>query len=216
VALIGSQKFAARIAGRSVSSLKRYTAGAELPVNVAVKLAREARVLLEWLCTGMGPMRREPDPSVAIARKTESLPDRDIPQDALPSMAVVGLAECGIKGWYQEGAMAVRAARPGDLQDPDAFAVIATGYSMQPAGILNGFLCFCSPRDRYSAGDAVFIETVDRRASIKMVRSEESDWLHLQGWLDPDERGHQEPYEEKLRRDQVRRVATVIYVKRKL
>ena len=217
VALIGSQKLAARVARVSVSQLKRYMAGARLPLDVAVALAREAPVLLEWIATGRGPMRVGiSDASGAVAGIIEGRVEAPSAQWGLSSMSVVGLAECGLKGWYQEGVMAVRAARPGDLQDPDAFAVIATGTSMQPAGILNGFLCFCSPRDSHSTGDAVFIETTDHRASIKMVIGEDSEWLVLQGWLNPDDTGRQEPYTEKLRRNHIKRIATVIYVKRKL
>ena len=132
------------------------------------------------------------------------------------SVPVIGLAECGLKGWYQGTSMVVSAARPGDLQDPDAFAVIAIGVSMRPAGICQGFLCFCSPRMAIDKGDRVYIERRDGTATIKKYLCRDETWLYLQGWLDPDESGRQELYSDQIRLDQVARLATIVYVKVKL
>lgn len=137
-------------------------------------------------------------------------------QPPTPTLPVLGLAECGLKGWYQEGALAVRAARPGDLHDRDAFAVIAIGESMRPAGIWPGHLCLCSPLDRYDVGDAVYVLKHDGTASIKLFGGHDRGWIILSGYLPPGEDGAQTPYVERLRSNQVHRIATVIYVKRKL
>lgn len=104
----------------------------------------------------------------------------------------------------------------GDLHDPDAFAIMAVGDSLRPAGIWPGFLCLCSPRDHYDKGDVVFVERSDGTASLKLFDREDADWIDLAGYLPPDEHGHQMPYTERLARDYVRRIATVVYVKRKL
>ena len=132
------------------------------------------------------------------------------------SVPVIGLAECGLKGWYQGAPMVVSAARPGDLHDPDAFAVMAIGVSMRPAGICQGFLCFCSPRMAVDKGDRVYIELRDGTATIKKYLCRDETWLYFQGWLDPDEAGRQEPYSDQVKLDQVARLATIVYVKVKL
>ena len=131
-------------------------------------------------------------------------------------LAVVGLAECGLKGWYQEGVLDVLTARPGDLHDPEAFAVMAVGGSMRPAGIFPGFLCLCSPQERIDPGDAIYIQRRDGTASIKLYRGGDADWIELAGYRPPDEAGAQAAYTERLLRNQVVTIAPVVYVKRKL
>lgn len=181
-----------------------------------VAMARAAGVSIEWLATGLGPAQ-------------PGAPGPTLRPPAGPGMAVLGLAQCGLKGWYQEGRMAATTGRPGDLTDPDAFAVLAVGRSMQPAGIFDGFLCFCSPADAYGPGDAVFVRKRDGTASIKLFVEENDDWLTLKGYLAPEDEdgdgggagggfdaGPQKSYFEQISRREIDCVATVIYVKRKL
>ena len=132
------------------------------------------------------------------------------------SIPVIGLAECGLKGWYQNDAMAVRAACPSDLADHDAFAVIAIGSSLVPEGIRPGYLCICSPAARAGAGDAVYVEQADGTASLKIFVADGGGWVELRGYLPPEESGVQMLYTERLRRDRIARLAPVVYVKRRL
>ena len=209
-----SERSFARRAQVSHSSLGQYLKGASEPTRPGlIRMAAAAEVNLDWLATGRGEMR-EPgrDSFAAIARHVASLGGRE----GGGSVPVVGLAECGLKGWYQGASMAVSAARPGDLQDPDAFAVIAIGVSMRPAGICQGFLCFCSPRMAVDKGDRVYVERRDGTAAIKEYLRRDETWLYLQGWLDPDESGRQELYSDQVRLDQIARLATIVYVKVKL
>lgn len=134
---------------------------------------------------------------------------------ASPAIPVLGLAECGLRGWYQRDTLSVTASRPGDLVDPEGFAVMAIGQSMVPAGIVQGQLCFCSPRTAPSAGDAIYVERSDGAATLKVYRGTEGEWLVLEGWLDPVA-GRREPYTDRLLLATVKRIAPVIYVKRKL
>jgi transcriptional regulator with XRE-family HTH domain len=134
---------------------------------------------------------------------------------AHPGVPVLGLAECGLRGWYQRDRLAVSASRPGDFVDPEGFAVMAVGQSMVPAGIVQGHLCFCSPRTPPSAGDAVYVERADGAATLKLYRGTDGDWLVLEGWLDPVD-ARRDPYTDRLLLATVRRIAPVIYVKRKL
>ena len=188
-----------------LASLNGYLAGIKLPTERFIAIAKAADVSLDWLAPG--------EPPVHTARRLGEFIE-DTGRSA--SVPVIGLAECGLKGWYQESTLAISATRPGDLFDPEAFAVIAIGASMRPAGILEGFLCFCSPRTAADKGDRVYIERRDGTASIKEYVKRDETWLHLQGWLDPDESGRQEPYGDQVKLDQVGRLATVVYIKLKL
>lgn len=167
-------------------------------------IAAAAQVRLEWLITGDEPMVGELS---SEAPGSFSWP--------IPSIPITGLAECGLKGWFQQEHLSVTATRPGDLTDPDAFAVIAIGQSMVPAGILQGMICFCSPRTPAAAGDAVYIEKTDETAAIKVFRKIDDSWLTFEGWLDPIN-GHRDIYTERLAVSVLRKLAPVIYVKRKL
>lgn len=192
--------FADRL-GVSALSVVRYEAGSRTPDGAFLEnLSVLFGVNADWIVTGAGSI----EPSVPRVKR--------VPAASLP---VLGLAECGLRGWYQREPMSVTAARPGDFFDPDGFAVIAIGRSMVPAGIFEGFLCFCSPRTPASAGDAVYIERNDGYASIKVFRGFEANWLVLQGWLDELD-GKRDPYIDRFDADAVRRLAPIIYVKRKL
>jgi transcriptional regulator with XRE-family HTH domain len=159
------------------------------------------------------------DPRWLVTGEGERVLGAPLPA-ALPSslhagVPVIGLAECGLRGWYQRDLLAVTASRPGDFVDPEGFVVMAIGQSMVPAGIVQGQLCFCSPRTAASAGDAVYVERADGAATIKLYRGTEREWLVLEGWLDPVD-GRRDPYTDRLLLATVKRIAPVIYVKRKL
>ena len=211
-----TRKLAGEISGVTVEQLGRYEREeTKAPFKVLARLAVEKNVSLNWLATGDGNMFAE---NPIVARVLDQPWPSSAAHSSSPgeSLAVLGLAECGLEGWFNEGALAVRAARPGDLADPEAFAVMATGDSMVPAGIMPGFLCICSPRTPYDPGDAVVIERNDGKATIKVLQKFDADWLYLMGYLAPDEAGDQKPFTDQLSRSTIRRIATIVYVKRKL
>lgn len=194
-------------------------------LDKAAAIARAAEVRVGWLATGEGPMRAEaPAPRLSDSTVSEVIARHNAGLGADPGarlaagggVPVLGLADCGLKGWYQETPMEISATRPGDLLDPEAFAVIAIGASMRPAGIRQGFLCFCSPGIAADKGDSVYVERLDGTAAIKEYVKRDATWLSLGGWLDPDESGKQERYGDQVRLDQIARLATVVYVKVKL
>jgi phage repressor protein C with HTH and peptisase S24 domain len=188
-------------------TLESYMAGkAEPKVSALVAIAKAAGVSIAWLATGEAPVHA-PERIFEFIEQTGGR--------QLAGVPVVGLAECGLKGWYQRDPLTVSASRPGDFFDPDGFAVIAVGQSMVPAGIFEGFLCFCSPGTSPSKGDAIYIERADGAAALKVFSGWEGEWLSLLGWLDEKD-GRREPYTDRLLRSAVRRIATVIYIKRKL
>lgn len=200
---LSQQEFGGRLA-TSAQTIGRYEREERSPDAAFLHVLMERfGIDPRWLVTGEGEMTRStPSPVFAVPGAAAGVP-------------VMGLAECGLRGWYQRDLLAVTASRPGDFVDPDGFAVMAVGQSMVPAGILQGQLCFCSPRTAPSAGDAVYVERADGAATIKLYRGTEGEWLVLEGWLDPVD-GRREPYTDRLLLATVRRIAPVIYVKRKL
>lgn len=199
-----NQKEMSKHIGLGDSSWQRYELGGSIPGGEVLEAVSLLGFSGHWLLTGEGPMR---------PGESGDVPGWQIKQPS--SVPVIGLAECGLRGWFSEGSMSVRASRPGDLKNPNAFAVLAVGSSMLPAGIQPGFLCFCDPDDSPDPGDAVFVERADGRAGIKVFRASEPGWITLQGWLDP-ENDRQDPYTDKIAASQIKRIATVVYVKRKL
>jgi transcriptional regulator with XRE-family HTH domain len=198
----------AKAAGMPRRTLESYMSGkAEPKVSALVAIAKAAGVSIAWLATGEAPVH-PPERLFQFAEETGG-------REQLAGVPVVGLAECGLRGWYQRDPLTVSASRPGDFFDPDGFAVIAVGQSMVPAGIFEGFLCFCSPGTLPSKGDAIFVERADGAATLKVFSGYDGEWLALLGWLDEKD-GRREPYMERLLRSAIRRIATVIYTKRKL
>jgi hypothetical protein len=83
-----------------------------------------------------------------------------------------------------------------------------------PAGILPGFRCFCSPGLPPLPGDIVYVET-GTAASLKLFVEMDGGWLTVQGWQDPIG-GRQAPFTDRLAQGFVKRLAVVVYVKRRL
>ena len=133
------------------------------------------------------------------------------------SLKVVGLAECGMAGWFdQTGPMALRVQRPTDVNDPNAFAVIAAGTSLLPEGVKPGFVCICSPEIQPESGDLVYIRDKAGKAALKIFRTMQGEWLQIEGYLPPDTVGRQQIYTEKKAMNQVEMLATVLYIKRRM
>lgn len=138
-------------------------------------------------------------------------------------MQVVGLAECSISGWYTFSNTTLHTVAPVDIaKSKEAFAAIAIGDSMIPAGIEPGFLVFCDPSLEPKKGDAVFVERTDGHATIKIYGGEVNfkgqAMIRLQGWLprkEDDPSAPQEPFTMDELLDTIKRVAPVVYVKRR-
>jgi SOS-response transcriptional repressor LexA len=192
---MGGRAVAAHVMGISRGQLFRYIKGESQPTaEPLAKLAVAAGINAHWLLTGEGA----PTPE-----RTATLP-------------LIGLAKCGLRDWFAPAQPAGRRTPcPTDLTDPDGFAVMAAGTSMQPAGIMDGFLCLCAPNTPVSVDDAVYVEDTTGIASLKLLKKQDADYVWLQGWLPPDELGRQKPYIEQRRRSIIRTMAPVIYVRRK-
>jgi transcriptional regulator with XRE-family HTH domain len=206
-----SRKALAEALGVHPNTIARYERGDRPPAGDLLLAMREHLGISPlWILSGEDPMlvdERKPDPPPII-----QLPWRRGDQPAAPPLPVTGLAECGLRGWYSEYRLAVVTARPRDLEDPEAFAVVAVGESMVPRGIRPGFLCLCSPAAALARETVVYVEKVDGSASLKEWLGEEAGFVILRGWLPPED-GRQDSYEDRIARSTVRRLAPVVYIK---
>lgn len=133
-----------------------------------------------------------------------------------PTVPIVGLADCGLGNWSEETAVGGRVSVPDNILDADAFAVLTTGTSMMPSGIPPGVLCFCSPNTKVAPGDAVFVERYNNTASIKIFEKRDDKWYYFLGYMEPDAEGTQKIFTERLTPRGIKRIAPVIWEKRRL
>lgn len=210
----------AKILGIKAPSVAAARKRRQIPTGWVEFVAEKYGISADWLFFGRGPMHLDdaeaqpPAPMQATPETTEKSPDKTVRRDV--TVPVLGLAACGVSGWYNPGPLAIRAPVP--IAHPNAenfIAVIAVGTSMQPDGIRQGYLLFCDPGAAPREGDAVFVKQYDERVSIKKYISGNDAWVCLQGWLEPDDDGFQKAYTEKICRDAVKEIAPVILVQRR-
>ncbi|MBQ4132331.1 MAG: LexA family transcriptional regulator [Desulfovibrionaceae bacterium] len=208
--------------GVSCMSLSNYMKGLRAPdIVLAGRLAFELNICLDWLVTGNGPMH--PGPGGMAGRGGWNYPvpvcvsgDDPWVNAGWQEVPVVGLANCGDSRWFSPGNMALRVSLPVDYPyNPNTFAVIAVGSSMQPEGIRQGYVLFCDPSAPIEPGDAIYIEKNDGIASVKKFLKSDADMVHVQAWADPAPDGHQDRYDELIDSDEIKRMVCVVIVKRK-
>ena len=194
-----SRKKAAAAADVSLDQLQRYLRGDNAPSFFAVaRLCHAQNYSLDWL--GVGGSHKF---------YNHPLHENDT------RLAIAGMAECGVKGWYNE------VIWDNDIEikidDPDAFAIIAHGDSMVPEGIQQGHVCICSPQAKPRIGDIIFIKRKDGHTTIKKYEGLSGEWIKLKGYLprEPNQT-HQEPYGDQIRQQDVDTLANVVMIKRKL
>lgn len=191
--LSGTQ-MAERVGLNDRKTWSRYETGDTRPNSDTLAGLQAMGVDANWLLSGEGDML-----TASRSRVAGTVP-------------VIGLAECGLRGWFQEASTGLFAAAPAAVAaDPDGIAVIAAGTSMLPVGIRPGDLAFCRPADP-EEGDSVLVALTDGTLSIKRWVGTAGGWAAVQGWLPPDASGMQMPYTDQRRLDQIRRVLRVVMV----
>lgn len=194
----GGQSALARKSGLSLGAIQRYMKGGEPTRGALIRLSEACNVSLLWLMAGMEDQH--------IPASRPAIQAREIP--------VLGFAECGLQGWYNEVRYRISASL--DWPDPDLFAVVAAGHSMAPEGIHPGYVCIVSPNTKPQKGDAVLIRRMDGSATIKLYTREDHEWLYVTGWLDSEKPGAaQMPFNDQFRRDTIKGLAPVVLVKRR-
>ncbi len=200
---LGNRKNAAKAANVSLDQLTRYLRGENQPAFSAMAgLCRAANIRLDWLAKGEGFPKNQDETLTNIDHRR------------LTSIPMLGMSECGLAGWYQPIAWEIETSL--EITDPKAFAVLAHGLSMVPEGIKQGFICICSPGIPPSKGDVIHVKRSDGYTTIKTFSDLDAQWLYLRGYLDPDDDGYQAPYDDKIRRDKIFEIATVVFIKRKI
>lgn len=198
--------------GINPNTLRSYENGRALPNQelleaVCVKFLVNA----DWLLTGAGSMRAGEQPVDSEPPHARQETNDAARADHVP---VIGLASCGVSGWYNTNPIAMSAS-PLSAPSTGAFAVIAVGSSMNPEGIRQGYLLFCNPTASPNAGDVVFVARNDGTASVKLFLDKDDGWVYLQGWLDPDENGFQKPFGEKVALGFIKDLTVVTTIRRR-
>ncbi len=166
------------------------------------------QVSRKWLYFGEGDM---------LQAKQEQPVNHSAIMIASP-LPIVGLAACGIQGMEQILPFAVTAS-PLTL-GPRSIAVVASGESMVPAGIVSGHICYCDPDQTPLQGEAVFVRQKDYGA-LKLFlgkRKEEGkeESTRLLGWHSKEEDQAQQPFVIDLIDKHIDFIAPVILVRRRL
>ena len=169
-------------------------------------IAEKFAVSSNWLFFGQEGAEAA-KPISGMAQKESLAPPAEVP--------IIGLAACGISGWFSPSPLALLTPYPFGPPPIGAFAVAAAGADMVPEGIRQGFVLYCNPLLSPNHGDVVFIEKHDGTASVKRYTGEGDKVFYLEGWLEPDEQGVQKPYQEQIASDAIRQIAVVTIVKRR-
>jgi hypothetical protein len=170
---------------------------------------------LEWLLTGEGEMfhseDQQPDAPSAIAAAPTAQPFI-----ITPAVPVLGLAACGVEGLEQ--IMPYHLTASPIALSPRAFAVLASGESMAPAGIASGHLCFCDPDQPVLPNEAVFLRQKNNLGALKLFlgRGERGGYTRFQGWLAArDGHGNQKQFLVEVLNEEIDCIAPVICIRRR-
>ncbi len=209
---LSQDEFAQRVKVHK-SSLGRYERGESTPdSDFLSSVCSEFGISPQWLLLGTGPLHMEGE----FRRETPEQPSQE-EKHAIKyrHVPVMGLASCGLKGWFNTSRVALSTPVPIEYAGPLMFAAIAVGTSMQPDGIRQGNVVLCDPEVVPILDDAVYVEKKDGTASIKKYRGQNDQWLILQGWLEPNGSGEQKPYTEQISMDTVAKIASVVMIRRR-
>lgn len=196
-----SQEKVSILLGVNINTVQNYEAGQYPKGEHAISLAKVLECSLDWLLLGQDSVDNDAKEEQIIDIKNET------------SVPVTGLASCGLKDWFNPESIAMRVMLPADIKSSTAIAIIAIGNSMIPLGIRSGNIAICDTSAKLEKGDIAYVLKRDGTASIKVFIERDEKWLHVQGWLPPNETGGQKPYIEKCLLDIVKLTAPVIYVR---
>ncbi len=197
--------------GAKESTLRNYEQGTTQPTAEFLEhICNKLRISPQWLLLGHGPMKQD-EPDSPSSPKVGN----DVLVGAPRQIPIIGLAACGLAGWFNPSSLALTAPLPLDYPRQNMLAVIAVGMSMVPEGIRQGFVLYCDFDLQPLKNDVIFIEQTDGKSAVKRYVEKEGEWLLLEGWLDPDEKGDQKLYRDKILISAVKRMGTVVFVKRR-
>lgn len=182
-----------------------------------------------WLLLGQGPQKMQ-DMSAQVYPFSVSHSEEVYPTirtgspvfspglaSSLEGIPVIGLSRSEDEAWFERSQTAITAQRPAEYHsNPHVFVVIANGQLLLPEGIKHGYLCYCDPHCAPSLGDVVYVERINGKVGLKLLAFSNGGCLTLHCWQNPDKAGHQSLFAEELRFEEIKQLAAVVYVKRRL
>lgn len=179
-----------------------------------------------WLLLGQGPQKTQDIPAqdyhfslnhVDPAIRSGSPVFSHGLASSLEGIPVIGLSRSDHEAWFERSQTAITAQRPAEYHaNPHVFVVIASEHRLLPEGIKHGYLCYCDPHCTPSLGDVVYVERVNGKVALKLLALSKGNCLTLHCWQNPDESGRQALFTEELDFEEIKQLATVVYVKRRL
>ncbi|MBI9110014.1 helix-turn-helix domain-containing protein [Maridesulfovibrio ferrireducens] len=155
-------------------------------------------------------------------KKTGNKPLPEVTQDMLSpgaELPLIGLAQCGVSGWSLTLPMAATSSVP--KFHKDMIAAMAIGDSMVPAGINPGNIVYCDPKMKPIEGEPVFIvrrgmdTKKEGEATLKLYMGEDDKWIYLKGWL-TNMGTHQKDFEIKQLKAEIKTIAPVVMIRRRI
>lgn len=205
----------------SQASISKARTKDKIPADWFITMSVYHGASIDWLLyggdDGMAALKRDRDDLLGQLIEKTWDPDRDF------IVQVVGLAEGSTKGWEKINRTPMYAAAPVDIHKAGGFGVVAVGPSVKPEGVRGGFLIYCDPGLEPEKDDLVFVEDSEDHGTIKVFLGKAErdgvEYIQLQGWDEPTGTGldkPQKPYQLEIGAADIKRIATVVYVKRRV
>ena len=182
-----------------------------------------------WLLLGQGPQKVQEtaaeDYPFSLNHNEEAYPNTRAGSPVFPhtlassleGIPVFGLSRSEHDAWFERSQTAITAQRPAEYHaNPHVFVVIASEHHLLPEGIKHGYLCYCDPHCSPSLGDVVYVERVNGKVALRLLALSKGNCLTLHCWQNPDDAGRQALFAEELDFEEIKQLATVVYVKRRL
>ncbi len=178
------------------------------------ELCQKYKITPQWILLGEGSKDMDDESHPVWHEQSISLLAL---HGANSGMPIVSLLDMGTTGWCRKAKTAITAQRPAEFaNNPHVFVTSAGCNSLQPEGIRQGFLCYCDPRNSAGQGDVVFIQLMDDKASLKLLTAHRENWITLQAWYTNANGEPLNYFSEEVEIKNIKLLAPVIYVKRKL
>lgn len=216
--------------GITQATVSKAKSKGQVPPGWVITVSNMFGVSADWLLYGIGPkyLGKDRDRELeALRAERNDLEGKLIEKTWDPErdfiVQVVGLEKCGTQGWEKIKRTPMFAPAPIDVHKADGFGVMVAGLSMKPEGVQPGFLLYCDPSVSPLEGDLIYLEDDQEHGAIKVFTGstprDGEEFLQVQAWEEPDEGSPekpQKPCQMEIPRADIKRLATVVYVKRRV
>lgn len=175
-----------------IAEIRFQIARDENQSSIAKKLGVSRVAVHRWLKGDRGSARKTIDDLKAYMNALGMNTSEFFGEVGLPSKPIplIGLVPCGYDYWLKEVKLPITEvpAPPGETR-PNMFAVIASGDSLVPVGIEEGFVVFCDPDAPVNEKDIVYVERDNGTTTLKIYGHQDEIWTYLHGWSPFDSSG---------------------------